>query len=177
METLLVLPVGARNCGLLRHALGVNPEDVKRFHDWAATRVPTRVLNPARTHMRVIVRQDFVKCGMAHTCSWYVRPCSAVSMMRKFHRIETWNVQPSETIMQKTALTIFGALLISGLAVQMATASEHHARFRRAYNQWNGPADVAPVTRYNWDTNGFGFSGRDPSRVGGEDPALRPSGS
>ena len=28
--------------------------------------------------------------------------------------------------MQKTVLTIFGALLISGLAVQMAAASQHH---------------------------------------------------
>ena len=28
--------------------------------------------------------------------------------------------------MQKTVLTIFGALLISGLAVHMAAASEHH---------------------------------------------------
>jgi hypothetical protein len=31
-----------------------------------------------------------------------------------------------ETTMQKTALTIFGALLISGMAAQMAAASEHH---------------------------------------------------
>jgi hypothetical protein len=28
--------------------------------------------------------------------------------------------------MQKTALTIFGALLISGMTVQMAAATEHH---------------------------------------------------
>ena len=36
--------------------------------------------------------------------------------------------------MQKTALTMFSALLISGLAVQSAAASEHHARFHRATN-------------------------------------------
>jgi hypothetical protein len=48
---------------------------------------------------------------------------------------------------------------------------------RRAYNQWNGPAIVTPPARYYLDTNGFGFGGRDPSRVGGEDPSLRPSGS
>ena len=78
--------------------------------------------------------------------------------------------------MQKKALTVFGALLISGLAVQMATASEHQTRFRRAYNQVTGPADVVvPPIRYNWDNRGFG--GRDPSQVGGEDPSLRPSGS
>ena len=79
--------------------------------------------------------------------------------------------------MQKTVRTILGALLISGLAIQMATASEHHTKFRRAYNQWNGPVVVAPPARYNWDTNGFGFGGRAPSRVGGEDPDTRPSGS
>jgi len=85
--------------------------------------------------------------------------------------------------MQKTAITILGALLISGLAVQIATASEHQMKFRRAYNQWNGPVVAVPPvvaippTRYDWDTNGFGFGGRDPSRIGGEDPSLRPSGS
>jgi hypothetical protein len=81
-----------------------------------------------------------------------------------------------ETSMQKkTTLTILGALLISGLAVQIASASEHHSKFRRAYNQWNGPVVVAPPARL--DTNGLGFGGRDPSRVGGEDPSFSPSGS
>jgi hypothetical protein len=54
--------------------------------------------------------------------------------------------------MKKTALTIFGALLISGLAVQMAAASQHHHRgkahlsnFRGAYNQVNGPISVRPI--------------------------------
>ena len=91
--------------------------------------------------------------------------------------------------MRKTALTIFGALLISGLAVQMATASEYHARkaylgraydrsdFRRAYNQWNGPIYAAPRTLDGSDMNGFRFDGRDPSWVGGKDPSLNPSGS
>jgi hypothetical protein len=82
-----------------------------------------------------------------------------------------------EAGMRKTVLTILGALLISGSAIQMATASEHHMKFRRAYNQWNGPVVIVPPPYYNWDTNGFGFSGRDPSRVGGEDPSLHPSGS
>lgn len=60
--------------------------------------------------------------------------------------------------MQKTALTIFGALLISGLAGQMAAATEHQGRkvyvghdydrsvFRRAYNQANGSIDTTPRT-------------------------------
>ena len=34
--------------------------------------------------------------------------------------------------MQKTALTIFGALLISGMSVQMAAASERHHHMTRA---------------------------------------------
>jgi hypothetical protein len=82
-----------------------------------------------------------------------------------------------ETTMQKTALTIFGALLISGLVVQMAAASEHHrskayfgrdlSDLRRAYNQVNGPIYVAPRV----------FDRFDPSRPGGEDPTLNPSGS
>ena len=54
--------------------------------------------------------------------------------------------------MKKTALTVFGVLLISGLAVQMAAASPHHHRsevhlsnFRGAYNQVNGPIRVVPI--------------------------------
>jgi hypothetical protein len=34
--------------------------------------------------------------------------------------------------MQKTALTIFGALLIAGSVVQMASATEHHRKHRAA---------------------------------------------
>jgi hypothetical protein len=91
--------------------------------------------------------------------------------------------------MRKTALTIFGALLISGLAVQIATAAEHHGRkayydrgydrsdLRRAYNQAIGPVVTTPQMLDRSDTNGFGFGGRDPSWVGGKDPSLNPSGS
>lgn len=62
-----------------------------------------------------------------------------------------------EMTMRKTALTIFGALLMSGMAVQMAAASEHHRHltkanfsrqhsdFRGAYNQVNGPISVRPI--------------------------------
>ena len=80
--------------------------------------------------------------------------------------------------MQKTALTIFSALLISGLAVQTVAASEHHARFRRAYDQvMDGSPVVTPTIRNTWDNNGLGVGGGDPSRVGGQDPTFRPSGS
>jgi hypothetical protein len=84
-----------------------------------------------------------------------------------------------ETSMRKTALTIFSALLISGLAVQTVAASERHTQFRRAYNQMtNGSPDAAaaPTVRYIWD-NGLGLGASDPSRVGGQDPTFRPSGS
>jgi hypothetical protein len=80
-----------------------------------------------------------------------------------------------ETTMRKTALTIFGALLISGLAVQVAAASErHHSKayfgrdlsdLRKAYNQV--PVDVAPRMPDRFD----------PSRPGQEDPTFNPSGS
>jgi hypothetical protein len=74
--------------------------------------------------------------------------------------------------MQKTALAIFGALLISGSAVQMAAASPHHhhskalSQFRGAYNQVNGPISVAPqaIDRFA------------PS-FHSEDPTLNPPGS
>jgi hypothetical protein len=82
-----------------------------------------------------------------------------------------------ETTMQKTALTIFGALLISGLAVQMAAASEHHrskayfgrdlSELRGAYNQVSGPINVTPRALDRFD----------PSWQGGNDPSLNPSGS
>lgn len=51
-------------------------------------------------------------------------------------------------------------------------------RFYRSYNQV-GPAVVAPPAASEADHNlqGFGFTGRDPSRVGGYNPNLNPSGS
>ena len=79
--------------------------------------------------------------------------------------------------MRKTALTIFGALLISGVAVQMAAASPHHrskayfgrdlSDLRGAYNQVVEPISVKPRLPDRFD----------PSRPGGEDPTLNPSGS
>jgi hypothetical protein len=87
--------------------------------------------------------------------------------------------------MRNTALIILGTLLIAGSTVQMVTASEHHARrahdqrnFRGSFNQLNGPSYAVPLTSEEKQTiENFGFSGRDPSRVGGRDPSLNPSGS
>ena len=74
----------------------------------------------------------------------------------------------------KTALTMFSALLISGLAVQSAAASEHHARFHRAYKtvMTVRPAGVTPSIRYTWDTNGPNF--RVPTTVDEDDPRHPP---
>ena len=117
--------------------------------------------------------QDFVKCGVDHRCLEPAGRCWAV-LMRQVCRananepqgeaqLPRSNVQPMETTMQKTALTIFGALLISGMAVQMATATEHQGRkayfgrdhdrsvLHRAYNQVNGPIDATPRTLDRFD--------------------------
>ena len=79
----------------------------------------------------------------------------------------------------KMRMTILGALLIIVPAIQMASASEHHARrahdpwdFRRSYNQLNRPSIDELQERRNIEN--FGFSGRDPSRPGGWDPSLAP---
>jgi hypothetical protein len=84
--------------------------------------------------------------------------------------------------MRKTILTII-ALLIAGSAVQTASAANYHdysrghdrSDYRRTYNQVNEPSDAAPLTsREERNLENFGFSGRDPSRVGGQDPDLNP---
>lgn len=92
--------------------------------------------------------------------------------------------------MQRTALTIVGALLISGMSAQMAAASEHHhhltkadldsarhhAEFRKAYDQMMlTDTRVAPPVLYRTDTDGSGFRGADPSWIGGRDPSLSPA--
>jgi hypothetical protein len=63
--------------------------------------------------------------------------------------------------MRKTAFTIFGALLIAGSAVQMATASEHHVRsgrshhrWDRAYNQLREPGFSVPQMRDGYSEGG-----------------------
>lgn len=53
----------------------------------------------------------------------------------------------------------------------------HNESFRRAYNQMTEPSFALPQTRAERNIENFGFSGRDPSRVGGWDPSLNPSGS
>ena len=49
------------------------------------------------------------------------------------------------------------------------------APHRGAYNQLNGPSYATPRTANGWNIENVGFSGRDRSWVGGEDPSLNPS--
>jgi hypothetical protein len=69
-----------------------------------------------------------------------------------------------------------------------AGSTHHHVRAHHrvyvhgAYNQPNYPYNGQPSDRYDPDPyfqrqiDNFGFSGRDPSRIGGEDPNLHPRG-
>ena len=64
-----------------------------------------------------------------------------------------------------------------GLKPQHGSISHHvrvrHQRYvRGAYREPNDRYDPNPDFQRNIDN--FGFSGRDPSRIGGEDPSLHP---
>jgi hypothetical protein len=56
----------------------------------------------------------------------------------------------------------------------LGTYHARHERNYRAYNQVNGAVYATPATRDGWNMENFGLSGRDRSRVGGEDPDLNP---
>jgi hypothetical protein len=62
-----------------------------------------------------------------------------------------------------------------GHGLKLKPAMNYRLNYRRAHNQSNAPFYARPLT--NWERRNlenFGFSGRDPSRVGGEDAWLRP---
>ena len=74
-----------------------------------------------------------------------------------------------------TALVILSTAVATPVFAKGGTY--HNETFRGAYNQMTEPSfEVAP-TRAERNIQNFGFSGRDPSRVGGWDPSLHPSGS
>jgi hypothetical protein len=71
----------------------------------------------------------------------------------------------------------------NGLEPQFVTdyRSNHRVpdeqNFRGAYNLSGESFDARPLTEEErQNVEDFGFSGRDPSRVGGEDPYLHPGG-
>lgn len=84
-----------------------------------------------------------------------------------------------------TAISVLLTGIASPVFAQDAGVSEpkHHVlvhqlrNLRGVYNQFNGPLYSTPPTLDRSDINGFGFGGRDPSRVGGEDPSLNPTGN
>ena len=84
-----------------------------------------------------------------------------------------------------STLAILSAIIASPAFAQNTGVQEptHHVRahgygnFRGAYDQLNAPVYAAPRALDRPDINGFGFGGRDPSRVGGEDPSLNPPGT
>jgi hypothetical protein len=79
----------------------------------------------------------------------------------------------------KTLSTI--AILSVAVAKPVFAQPTHHRpaldRYRGVYNQATGPLHATPRTQDGWNVETFGFSGRDPSWVGGRDPSINPSGS
>ena len=76
-----------------------------------------------------------------------------------------------------SAVIILSAAIATPVFAQPTHHGRAYDRYRGAHNQLNGPADAAPQTREERNIQNFGCSGRDPSRPGGEDPSLNPSGS
>jgi hypothetical protein len=73
------------------------------------------------------------------------------------------------------AIILSAAIAAPVLAQDANNRRPYDQDFRGAYNQSNAESHAQPLTdeeRRNLED--FGFSGRDPSRVGGEDPYLHP---
>ena len=71
-------------------------------------------------------------------------------------------------------------IILSAAVATPAFAKEQgraYDRYRGAYNQLSEPSYAIPETRADRNIENFGFSGRDPSAVGGWDPALNPAGN
>jgi hypothetical protein len=76
--------------------------------------------------------------------------------------------------------TLAAVMILSAAVATPVFAKEHsraYDRYRGAYNQLTEPSYALPETQAGRNIENFGFSGRDPSRVGGWDPSLHPSGS
>jgi hypothetical protein len=80
--------------------------------------------------------------------------------------------KPMTKIKTLTALVILSTAVATPVFAK--SVAYHNQTFRGAYNQMTEPSfEVAP-TRAERNIQNFGFSGRDPSRVGGWDPSLNP---
>ena len=74
-------------------------------------------------------------------------------------------------------------ILSAAAATPVFAQPPHHGRasdrgnLRGSYNQLSEPSYAVPRTRDERNIENFGFSGRDHSWVGGEDPSLNPAGT
>ena len=82
-----------------------------------------------------------------------------------------------------TKLKILSAIAILSAAIATPVFAESNYRvpddqnFRGAYNQSNAAFYAQPLSnKERRNVEDFGFSGRDASRIGGEDPYLHPAG-
>jgi hypothetical protein len=78
-----------------------------------------------------------------------------------------------------TKMKTLSAMVILSVAVATPVFAKgyHNDTVRGAYNQMSAPSFAVPSTQSERNIENFGFSGRDPSRVGGWNPNLNPSGS
>jgi hypothetical protein len=79
---------------------------------------------------------------------------------------------------QMTKMKTLSAAMVLAVAVATPVFAKsrtyHNEKFNGAYNQMSEPSFAVPSTQAERNIENFGFSGRDPSRVGGWDPNLNP---
>jgi hypothetical protein len=76
-----------------------------------------------------------------------------------------------------SAVVILSAVIAAPVLAKSNYRVPDDQNFRGAYNQSNAPFYAQPLTdEERANVEDFGRSGRDPSRVGGEDPYLHPGG-
>ena len=73
-----------------------------------------------------------------------------------------------------TAVIIFSAAIATPAFAKPVHYGRAHNDFRGSYDQMIGPSYAAPQSEDARTIVDFGFSGNDPSRVGGRDPNLNP---
>jgi hypothetical protein len=72
----------------------------------------------------------------------------------------------------KTFITVAALSTAIATPVLAQGATHHTYKHRDSFNQLNGPVYAAPSNNDYW-----GYSERDRSRIGGEDPDFNPSGN
>jgi hypothetical protein len=94
-----------------------------------------------------------------------------------FQHLPSKSLNRKERAMLTNVKTLSDVMLLSAApatpAFAHAAKHSHATNFRGAYNQVMTPSSSQGAV----NLENFGFSGRDPSRVGGWDPSLNPSGS